>query len=110
MMNKYIALYVPSLNSEGKEIRQERREATLEHVENMFIERFEGFTEYEVIGGWKGESGEVIKEEITIVKSFYEMQSDATVARQTRELAERVKDELEQECVSVEQNGTLVFV
>jgi len=109
-MNKYIALYISSLDSEGKKINAAKRTATLERVEKAFIGYFEGFTETEAIGGWSGESGKVIKEKITIVKSFYEMQSNATVRAKVRKLAEGVKKDLNQECVSVEQNGDLELV
>ena len=110
MMNKYIALYVPSLDSGGKKINVDKRITALERVEKAFIQQYEGFTETEATGGWSGESGKVIKEKITIVKSFYEMQSDATVRTKVRKLAEEVKKDLNQECVSVEQNGNLIFV
>lgn len=109
MMNKYIAIYVPSLDTDGNEIDEKEREDALIHVERVFIERFDGFTEIEATGGWKGESGEVIREPITIVKSFYEMQSDETVMGKARFVAMSLKSKLRQECISIEQNGNLYF-
>jgi hypothetical protein len=109
-LNKYIAIYVPSLDADGGEINEKEREEVLIHVERVFIECFGGFTEIEVKGERKGENGKLVKGVITIIKSFYEMQSDETVMRKARFVAMGLKSKLRQECISIEQNGNLYFV
>jgi hypothetical protein len=109
-MEKNIALYIPSKDGNGKLIDEKKRAVILSKVENDFLKRFERVTETEAVGLWKSHSGLITRERITIVRSYYDIQYNDTVRKGVKKVAEMVKTMLNQDCVSLEQNGDLEFV
>ena len=109
VLSGYIAVYVPTKDLNGRELPYRYRGKTLLMVEARFVKAFGGFTEYEAKGGWENEKGKIIKESVTVVKSFY-MCEDKFAYAEGHSIALMVKERLSQECVTLEQNGTVSFI
>ena len=106
-LNSYISLFIPTKDAEGRDLVRWKRNQVLKVVEFFFLEQFGYFTEYDVRGVGKMENISVI-EDITIVQAFYEGEDNAVLVK-VGELAAMVKKKLNQDAVTIEQNGGISF-
>ncbi len=102
-----VALYVPG--TQGPATATDNA-AQVERVARRFCEMFGGATAQESTGFWMSDTAGLVREAVTIVFA-------ACTAAQLREhlpdvltLAQQIKDEMQQEAVSVEINGALYII
>ena len=102
-----VALYVPSTTDTDKPTDNA---AQVERVASRFCEMFGGATAQESTGFWMSDTAGLVREAVTIVYA-------ACTAAQLREhlpdvlqLAQQIKQDMAQEAVSVEINGTLYII
>ena len=102
-----VALYVPSTTDTDKPTDNA---AQVERVAREFCEMFGGATAQQSTGYWLSDAAGLVREAVTIVYA-------ACTADQIREhlpdvlqLAQQIKQEMQQEAVSVELNGALYII
>ena len=102
-----VALYVPSTTDTDKPTDNA---AQVERVASRFCEMFGGATAQQSAGYWLSDTAGLVREAVTIVYA-------ACTAEQLREylpdvlkLAQQIKQDMAQEAVSVEINGTLYII
>lgn len=103
-VSEYVAVYVPSTRY-NKPIDNSK---WLEMAKHELSQLLGGCTVYKTEGGYIADSGEYISEAIDIVKSYGNI--TAEIAKRILEIANKIKLEMEQECVSIEYNGSIMFV
>ena len=99
------AIYVPSTMF-NRPADNETIVRMLDFVMNEMISLHGGCTVTDAIGGYKSSTGELIKENIKIVKSAAETINVDAVFK----LARTICQEMNQECVGVEINGVFNLV
>lgn len=93
----------------GRDLVTWKRKNVLENVERRMAEVFGGFTEYETIGGWQS-GKKLMKERVTILKVFYNAAEVTAPFSIVEKLARLVKLRLNQEAVTIEQDGGISFI
>jgi hypothetical protein len=109
-LNGYVAIYVPSAVNAVEHIDHGHHEAICKYVSQIFSELFGGATMYKAIGAYKSNGGSMVYEDVTVVKSFGKQQDILDNWEVIYNMAVELREELAQECVSVEVNGALAFV
>ena len=109
MLNKKIAIYVPSTKGENA-ITEKEHNQYVDYVASTFCALFGGATAEKTTGFWRNNNYRLIKENITIVYSFTDAETAKANKSNVVTIAEKIKAELMQECVSVEYNGQLLFI
>lgn len=104
-LNEYVAVYVPSTIYNKFVDNTEY----VDRVSKELSEMFGGATAYNAQGNYVADSGELITESVKIVKAYAEKVT-GEMAKKVISLAKWIKEEMQQECVSVEYNGKLMFV
>ena len=107
-LNGYISLFIPTKDTNGRDLVVRKRAVVLHAVEVFFLDSFGGFTEYQAKCGWRTKNKFII-EDITIVQAFYEGE-DKEVLAKVSFLAEVVKKKLNQDAVKIEMNGGISFI
>lgn len=108
-LNHKASITVPSTKGLSGLAPEELTERTVEMVQSDFSLMFGGSTSYKAVGTYKSDSGELVKEEVTVVTAnIAELDDDAELLLVT--LAELVKVRHEQECVALEVDGKMYFV
>lgn len=103
------SITVPSTHGLNGEAAEEFIERTVEIVQNDMTLLFGGSTTYKAQGTYKADSGEIVKEAVTIVTAnIAELDEDAEFLLIT--LAELVKSRHMQECVALEVDGKMYFI
>ena len=108
MLNKFVSLYVPSTNK-GKTITRRVHNAYVREIAEQFSTHFGGCTCTQGVGYWKSESSGLVAERVTIVKSYYSIESDIALSL-AQTLANSIKTRLGQEAVSLETESGIDFV
>lgn len=104
-MREWVAIYVPStLYNKPVDNRK-----WVDYVQYRMAHIFGGVTSYETNGGYVADDGEYIAENVTVVKA-YSPNIIKEVAESVIKIALKIKEEMQQEAVSVEYNGQLLFV
>jgi len=108
MLPYEIAVYIPS--TLGNDIAPKAMiEKAIDNTLIALSERFGGATATSGIGAWVSDSGELIKESVTIVSSNHD--SDNVDALQFAiGIAKGIKAEFKQQAIAVKQNGSLYLV
>jgi hypothetical protein len=104
-----VALYVPSRDNRGRDLQPETRRANLAYVVREMASRFGGATQTEAVGAYLADSGDMITERVTIVRSFVFNPADDDAAW-LRELACYVGRLANQESMAIEHSGTMELV
>lgn len=103
-----VSIYVPSTIKVSEMVDNS---AMVDYVHTKLSEMFGGATCAPAIGGWVTESGELVKERVTIVYAFCtEQQLDKYLEHDVLPLCEKIKKDMAQEAVSLEVNGELYFI
>ena len=75
MLNQFVGIYVPSTNhikhGDSNVLTDKEHLAIVQRVAGEFSLIFGGATTTPAIGYWKSETGELVAEKITVVKSYY---------------------------------------
>ena len=100
---------LPTKDNQGQFIPEVRRERFLAFVRDELTREFGGSSSTEIYGTYLADSGKVIAENGTKIESFADSDSDEKQAFVVK-LAEYLKNELQQESVSVLANNKLYFV
>ena len=104
LQNKY-SLYIPSTiklwNISGEEHNKK-----IESYTRVIARKFKGATITRGVGNWIGNSGFVTEENVAIISAFSEDDELEFMVS----LAEILKEEMKQECVSLEVNGVLYLI
>lgn len=105
-MGEQVAIYVPSTVNATEQVDSEEM---VGYVISELTRMFGGTTTTKGRGSWLSDEHGVIVENVTIVRANTDMLKPAQ-AEKVAELAMFVKSEMSQESVSIEYNGTLMFV
>lgn len=108
MLSQKIVLTVPSTNC-NQEPDLETHTRMVDHAENRFGEWFGGWTTTGGRGGWIGSQGKVV-EDVALVTAFCDGGKLQVHEVNVKNLAAEIAYLMEQECVALEINGTLLFI
>lgn len=106
-LDSKVSVYVPST------VNVSEQTDNSEQVKNVIRELsqlFGGATATQAVGGWVSESGETILERVTIVYSFCTSEQLREHFEDVYGIAQRIKEEMSQEAVTLEINGQVKFV
>ena len=109
MLDHKVALYVPSTINGNQPAPAEQIARWVKASKIKLASLFGGFTAYQAQGGWYSETHGLIEEDVTIVQAYTDEDGLAKIG-QFRELAAAIARDMGQEVVSLEVNGTLIFV
>lgn len=110
MLNKKVAIYIPGTIDINKKISLAEHEKYIEKIAGIFSDCFGGASTQSICGFWKAKSGELVKENNTIVYAFCDKRRLYRNRNRILKLAEAMRNELSQEYISVEINNRLLFV
>ena len=99
------ALYVPSTIN-GEALSEKQHAEWCEKYVSIMLEKFSGLTVIKASGYWKSNSENLVVEEVCIIKAS----SSANSRKFIVTLAEKIKKDMKQECVSYEINGILNII
>lgn len=103
-----VSIYVPSTNNVNEQVDNS---AMVDYVHTRLSSIFGGATCAPAIGGWVSESGELVKERVTIVYAFCtDEQLERHLDTEVLSICEKIKKDMSQEAVSLEVNGELYFI
>lgn len=103
-----VSIYVPSTNNVNESVDNSDM---VRYVHERLSQLFGGATCTPAIGGWVSESGELVRERVTIVYAFAtDAQMDMYLDKEVLPICEKIKNDMSQEAVSLEVNGELYFV
>lgn len=108
-MNVKVAVYVPSTKEINKVFdNTEYLQLTIKEMSKDFG----GATTQRVLGAWLSQNDGIVQEEITIVYSYCTMQQLKENLQRIKNLCEFLKNELQQEAISLEitKNSELQFI
>lgn len=106
-LDNYIAIYVPSTICVNKPTSSPW---WVEHTAERMSKLFGGVTITKAEGGWVSESGELVREGVTIVRSNYNSSMSNDQQASVIKLARKLKGLMKQESVSVDVNGKMYFI
>lgn len=106
-LDSKVSIYVPSTQNVNVPIdNSEQVRSVITELSRLFG----GATATQAVGGWVSESGETILEKVTIVYSFCTSEQLREHFEDVYGIAQRIKDEMQQEAVTLEINGQVKFV
>ena len=108
MLNHKIAIYIPS-TIKNQPAPTELVDKWLRASKILLANLFGGFTTHAGQGGWFSHEHGLIEENVTIVLAFTD-QEGLTKLPKIIELAKEIANDMNQEMVSVEVDGTLNLV
>jgi len=111
MLTKKFAVYVPSTVNVDKPLDKDQLRKAVDSVLADMSRIFGGATAWEAEGAWlSGETGQLIKERITIVYAYSAEDAAKKATSSVYEIARRLAAELRQEAVTVETPAGMDFV
>ena len=108
-MKNRVAVYVPGTAGPNTENRELAEQITA-NVAGELSALFGGATISLAAGAWMSDALGLIREQIQIVYSYCTAEQLERNAAEIRRIAEQVKNDMQQEAVSVEINNALYFV
>lgn len=106
-LDSKVSIYVPSTQNVNVPIdNSEQVRSVITELSRLFG----GATATQAVGGWVSESGETILEKVSIVYSFCTSEQLREHFEDVYGIAQRIKDEMQQEAVTLEINGQVKFV
>lgn len=109
MLSHKIAIYIPSTINGNQPASADLIAKWVRTSKIKLANLFGGFTAYNSQGGYYSTEHGLIEEKVTIVQSFTD-EEGLTKLDKVKELAVEIANEMNQEVVSVEVDGTLSFV
>jgi hypothetical protein len=108
MLKNFVAVYVPSTIDVSVQASAELIQKVTAQVAAKLAGRFGGATQTTANGYWIADNGDLVREDINIVKAFYD--DDDGALNYAIEIAAEIKATLSQEAVTVETNDGIQFV
>jgi hypothetical protein len=109
MLTQFVSIYVPGTKQASIKLSARDRSIYTDKIARQLSDRFGGSTATRGIGFYVSNSGELIRENVTIVKSFYAGDSNEAFEFACN-LGRQLKSELSQESVTIESNDGIEFV
>lgn len=106
-LDSKVSIYVPSTTN--VDVPVDNKEQVKSVIKELSL-LFGGATASNAVGGWVAENGETIIEHVTIVYSFCTSEQLRDKFDEVYGIAERIKNEMQQEAVTLEINGQVKFV
>lgn len=106
-LSSKVTLYVPSTVSVNKKANTK---AWSNRIAKYLSANFGGATATKASGYWVSDSGELVKENVTLIYAYCTNQDLALKKNDILALAKEMKEDLSQEAVSVELDNTLYLV
>ena len=110
MLKHSVALYVPTTCNVSKQASKQAVIERLQAIQRLFANQFGGFTTYQAQGGWVDTNGNLVTEDVFIVKSACTAQKLKESTAWLHNLAARMAKAWKQEAVTLEVDGKLEFV
>lgn len=108
MLNKFVTFYVPSTRDVGNTLSEDEQNKIIERVASIFSAAFGGATAIPTTGYYLSNAGKLIREHITLIKSYHEDDVDGETVACT--LAANIKKEYGQESIAIETEKGMLFV
>lgn len=105
-LNEDVKIYVPSTVSVSHEVDNSHY---VQHVEKELSQLFGGCTTYTANGNYVSNDGKLISEKVNIVQAFTTELRNEDIEKAIQ-ICEYLKNEMLQECVSLEVKGKLYFI
>ena len=106
-LDSKVAIYVPTTNNAVEACdNSEMVKRVLMTLSNLFG----GATATDAVGGWVSTEHGLITERVTIIYSFCKSEAFASNIDAILELCETIKNEMNQEAVTLEYNGQVKFI
>ena len=93
------ALYIPS-----------EYVAAIDRIKAKMAKKFGGVTAYKAERAWINEAGELIKEDVTVIKAFFKAADYPRATAFIIDLAVTLRGELKQDCIAIEFEGGMMLV
>ena len=100
MLKHRIEIYIPMNTPEQSKVMDE--------VFYKFCKWFGSAIVNPVVGGWVDPKGQLIKDKIGIIHSYVE-KADLKTEQKLKKLAVKVRDELGEDCILLDLDGTVEF-
>lgn len=107
MIKTFVSVYVPSTKNGNQVLSCVERDTAISHTAVLFSSHFGGCTAIPGVGFYLSSSGELIREDVTIIKAYTENKDSLVVARNE---ANYIKKSLSQESVLLETNEGIEFI
>lgn len=108
-LNHKVTIYIPSTIDGNKPARREQRKQTKKAMRE-FSAMFGGATKTAAVGAWISETKGLITERQNLVYSYTDCDTLKSNVDKVKALAERLRQEMKQECVSLEIDNELQFI
>lgn len=105
-LKEKVSVYIPSTFDVNQKIDNS---FYVNHVLTAFSLLFGGASSYEAKGAWVSDEKGLVIEDVTIVYSFTSEINDDVIEK-VLDICEWIKEEMKQECVSLEVNNKLYFI
>ena len=109
MLSRRISLYVPSTQNVGQPLPAGKHEALVSEVAKQFSKAFGGATATVGEGFYTANSGELIRERVTIVTSYHDKETSEALAI-VIPIAQAIKYRYGQEAITVETETGIEFI
>ena len=106
-MDNKVSIYVPSTVNVKQRINNEKQ--VLSIIKQMSL-LFGGATSHKCTGGWIGDNGEIVTEQVNIVYSFCDRKSLQNNLSNVINICQQIKKDMQQEAVTLEINGKATFI
>lgn len=80
------------------------------HTTEILAKKFGGTSNIKAEGTWVNEKGELVKEEVTIIKAWYAKNAYLLATAFIIDLAVRLREECGQDCIAIEVEGEMMLV
>jgi hypothetical protein len=109
MLSKRVSLYVPSTQNVGKPMPSHKHDALVTEVAKQFSKEFGGATATIGEGFYTANSGELIRERVTIVTSYHDKTTSEALAI-VIPIAQAIKYRYGQEAITIETETGIEFI
>ena len=109
MLKQFVSVYVPGTHDISHAIDSKKRALIVDNIARRLSSKFGGATSTSGIGYYVSNTGQLIREKITIVKSYHD-HDPAAALEYTSVLARELCHELTQESVTIETNDGIDFI
>ncbi len=106
VLKDYAIMFVPSKSNEYRPVCQAHY---VDVVCKKFSQLFDGYTLTDSTGGYVDSRGILVEENVKQIKSFMPAIT-SSIELELFTLADKLKEEMNQECIALEISGSLYFI